>query len=265
MAYNTSLKRPDTAHTSQTAASAQQQFYQTPDWEAPRGPIAKPKRSALDGLWPAKRSQDKETDLSRINTSASSIELGTASRPRPRPAFLATCSTRLDKLLPPQRKYVGLSRKRFLLFIVLPLLVLLLLVLPIALGVALGGKNKAKPLPIDTGGIWSGDLTYYAPGLGACGWTSGADDRIVAVSHLLFDAFQKDVTNTNQNPLCGKRIRVKRDFGGEKSVDVVVSDRCTGCDWTDLDVSPGVFGQLAKEEQGRVVAEWAWLDNVGQP
>lgn len=42
------------------------------------------------------------------------------------------------------------------------------------------------PLPGNTGGIFSGDLTYYAPGLGACGVTSTDTDMICAISHIVF-------------------------------------------------------------------------------
>src|SRR5271170_866571 len=47
-----------------------------------------------------------------------------------------------------------------------------------------GSQNL--PLPGNTGGIYSGDLTYYAPGLGACGITSTSQDMICAISHQLF-------------------------------------------------------------------------------
>ncbi|KAH6639992.1 RlpA-like double-psi beta-barrel-protein domain-containing protein-containing protein, partial [Truncatella angustata] len=110
---------------------------------------------------------------------------------------------------------------------------------------------------------FTGDLTYYAPGLGACGVTSSSEDDIVSVSHIVFDAASTG-SNPNANPLCGRKIRIQRDGSeGKKransSVDVTVVDRCTGCAQADLDVSLGVFTQLAKEEDGRVEMSWAWL------
>lgn len=45
---------------------------------------------------------------------------------------------------------------------------------------------------------------------------------ICAVSHVLFDASSRG-SNPNANPLCGLKIRIRRD--GE-SVDVKVVDRC---------------------------------------
>lgn len=121
---------------------------------------------------------------------------------------------------------------------------------------------------------------------------------ICAVSHVIFDAASTG-SNPNANPLCGRRIRVRR---GKRSVDVRVVDRCTsffisffhppnykllsscdpgigvavghgvcandmygigvGCKETDLDVSRAVFGDLAELDLGRVVVEWAWLEDV---
>ncbi|KAK0705881.1 RlpA-like double-psi beta-barrel-protein domain-containing protein-containing protein, partial [Lasiosphaeria miniovina] len=112
---------------------------------------------------------------------------------------------------------------------------------------------------------YTGDITYYGTGLGACGITSSDSDMITAVAHSVFDAaMPAGVTNPNANPLCGKRIRVTRDYSeagkGLLSVDVVVVDRCVGCQPTDLDLAPAVFLRLAPESKGRVLASWHWLD-----
>ena len=106
-----------------------------------------------------------------------------------------------------------------------------------------------------------GDLTYYGVGLGACGITSTDNQDVVSVSHTLFDAVQTG-GDPNANPLCGRKIRATRFYqavGGERSVDLTVVDRCTGCQPTDLDVSTGAFQQLAPIPSGRVDVTWAWL------
>ncbi|KAF2211153.1 hypothetical protein CERZMDRAFT_9367, partial [Cercospora zeae-maydis SCOH1-5] len=111
----------------------------------------------------------------------------------------------------------------------------------------------------------TGELTYYAPGLGACGFTNADGDKIVAVSHLLFDAAGSTSSNggnSNSNPLCGKMLRAKRyntAVGAERSVDLKVVDRCTGCAPTDLDITEKVFAYMADVDQGRVDVTWAWL------
>ena len=123
--------------------------------------------------------------------------------------------------------------------------------------------KRPKNLPLPTNHeSHTGDLTYYAPGLGACGFTDSSKDNIVAVSHLVFDAVQKG-SDPNQNPLCGKKIRATRydeKVGAQRSVDLIVHDRCVGCKETDIDVTTSVFDQLADRDLGRVTATWAWLD-----
>lgn len=179
---------------------------------------------------------------------------------------------RLDAILPPHRTYLGgrFSRRSLLLFIVLPLFLLLLIVLPLAIGLGVGlsgNKNNTPdrddlplPPPLSPGGAggqtrYTGDLTFYAPGLGACGTVSGSDDAIASVSHLLYDAAATSA-NPNENPLCGRRIRITRD---KSSVDVTVVDRCEGCAAADLDLSPAAFARLAPESAGRVEGTWIWI------
>ncbi|KXJ87016.1 RlpA-like double-psi beta-barrel-protein domain-containing protein-containing protein, partial [Microdochium bolleyi] len=114
---------------------------------------------------------------------------------------------------------------------------------------------------------YKGDLTFYAPGLGACGTTSTEDDAIASVSHILFDAAATS-GNPNDNPLCGRRIRITRENQGgsrgskgrrsSSSVEVTVVDRCEGCAAADLDLSPAAFRRLAPESAGRVEGTWSW-------
>jgi hypothetical protein len=122
-------------------------------------------------------------------------------------------------------------------------------------------------LPSNTA-TFTGELTYYGPGLGACGEVSTEDDAIVAVSHLLFDAAGSSTNtggNSNMNPLCGKMLRAQRydpDRGAMRSVDLKVVDRCTGCAPTDLDTTVAIFGEMANVDRGRVDVTWAWLQPV---
>jgi len=136
----------------------------------------------------------------------------------------------------------------------------LILIIGLAAGLSTHGKAQNLPLPSSNGGPYEGDLTYYAPGLGACGIVSADGDKIVAVSHLVFDAVQTG-SNPNLNPLCGKKVRVKR-LGGAVTVDLTVVDRCTGCKAQDLDMTEDTFSTLANVALGRVTGEWSWLDSV---
>lgn len=117
-------------------------------------------------------------------------------------------------------------------------------------------RHSNLALPTSNGGPYKGDLTYYNPALGACGYTNSDSDKICAVSHVLFDAASTG-SNPNANPLCGLKLRLRRNG---RSVDVKVVDRCVGCAETDLDVTEAVFEEVANLDQGRVLMEWAWLE-----
>ncbi|KAL3476064.1 RlpA-like double-psi beta-barrel-protein domain-containing protein-containing protein [Aspergillus californicus] len=151
------------------------------------------------------------------------------------------------------------KRKRFILIGLVAALALIALIIGLAVGLTQRhGKGSNLPLPTSHGGPYTGDLTYYATGLGSCGITSNDNEKICAVSHVVFDAALTS-GNPNENPICGLRLRIRR---GESSVDVKVVDRCPGCSVDDLDVSPSVFEELGDLAEGRVVVQWSWLDDT---
>ncbi|MCJ1371784.1 hypothetical protein MMC20_003003 [Loxospora ochrophaea] len=166
----------------------------------------------------------------------------------------------LDKVLPPYRTYFGRSRTTVLIVISILILVVLVLIIGLAAGLTHRSRGQDLPLPSNTQ-TFTGDLTYYSPGLGACGVTSSNTDDICSISHFLFDAESKG-SDPNANPLCGLKIRATRfdeQVNSQRSVDLTVVDRCVGCAPTDLDLSPGAFSQLANPALGRVTVTWAWL------
>ena len=171
-----------------------------------------------------------------------------SSNPKPtRPSHFHTAKKRFSQL-----------SKRTKIIVAAVITGILILVIGLAAGLSSRNKLQNLPLPSDNGGPYRGDLTYYAPGLGACGIVSKDGDNVVSVSHLLFDAVSTS-SNPNQNPLCGKMIRARRKTG---SVDLRVVDRCTGCEPRDLDITEKVFATLADVDEGRVDVEWSWLEGV---
>ncbi|MCJ1420079.1 hypothetical protein MMC32_006436 [Xylographa parallela] len=177
------------------------------------------------------------------------------------PGMKYMLTARLDRIMPAHRSYWGLRRRTMLAAICLAILAIVILIIGLSVGLAKRNTNtQFLPLPSDRQSF-TGDLTYYGPGLGACGVTSSNTDNIVSLSHFLFDS-QSVGTNPNANPLCGLTIRAERfdeQANAMRSVDLTVVDRCTGCAPTDLDVSPGAFDQLADPVKGRVDVTWAWL------
>jgi hypothetical protein len=112
-----------------------------------------------------------------------------------------------------------------------------------------GGGGGSAPVS-----AYHGDLTYYAVGLGACGFDdSGKDhtENIVAVSHLLMG------TQSNGNPFCGKTITVS--YGGKK-VQATVRDKCMGCEKEAIDCTEKMFLELfGSLDKGRGSVEW-WFN-----
>jgi len=128
-------------------------------------------------------------------------------------------------------------------------------------------SSSAPPPPTGTGCAGqslassenSGDGTFYATGLGACGITNNDNQHIVAVSQFLYDTYPGYTPggNPNNNPICGKQIQAS--YGGN-SVVVTVTDRCTGCNCTSLDFAPSAFNILADPALGRIHGMvWHWL------
>ncbi|KAI1364594.1 RlpA-like double-psi beta-barrel-protein domain-containing protein-containing protein [Xylaria arbuscula] len=87
----------------------------------------------------------------------------------------------------------------------------------------------------------SGDMTWYDPGLGACGWTNGGGDMIVAMSP--------------GDMKCGTHINIK--YKG-KTANAKIVDKCPGCAAGSIDVSPTVFQIFEPLGTGRVHVDWEY-------
>ncbi|XXG98002.1 hypothetical protein Hte_004318 [Hypoxylon texense] len=256
--------------------------YQLPEWETITHP-PKPRQSLLGRILPSRTADDESLAMSaRPSTTAefdraketpgpaSTLPLHTTTttpeNSATKPTLFTSLHRSLDSAFPPHRTYFGRSRRFLFLYILLPAAIFVFVVIPLAVGLGVGLSRRRSatqnlPLPSNKS-IFTGELTYYDPALGACGILSSSSEDIVSVSHVIFDA-ASDGSNPNANPLCGMTIRVTRDYvemgTGNQSVDVTVVDRCVGCDATDLDLSIAVFTRLAPQDSGRVLGSWAWL------
>ncbi|KAI0388447.1 RlpA-like double-psi beta-barrel-protein domain-containing protein-containing protein [Xylariaceae sp. FL0594] len=95
------------------------------------------------------------------------------------------------------------------------------------------------------GASYDGELTYYAPGLGACGWINADSEAVVAVSPSQYDG------------ACGKTITI-RTKDGSKTAHAKVVDKCPGCASGTIDVSSSVFETLADLSVGRTKVSWSF-------
>ncbi|OBZ87831.1 Papain inhibitor [Choanephora cucurbitarum] len=110
---------------------------------------------------------------------------------------------------------------------------------------------KAFKKAAATSGSFTGEGTYYAPGLGSCGWTNSESDMIAALNH----GQMANGANSNNNPNCGRSVSIQ---GPKGSVTVKIVDTCPGCSNGDIDLSPAAFAKIADLSAGRVKISWSW-------
>lgn len=105
------------------------------------------------------------------------------------------------------------------------------------------------------GSTYTGDITYYALGMGACGFDDGGKDQtdnIIAVSSQLMGA------QSNGNPMCDKTVTIKANG---KTIQATVRDKCPSCAPGDIDGSEKMFLELfGSLDAGRMKIEW-WFNN----
>ncbi|KAI0412459.1 hypothetical protein F5X98DRAFT_321045 [Xylaria grammica] len=126
-------------------------------------------------------------------------------------------------------------------------------------GSTYAGSDKFGTSSLDTK-KYSGDITYYDLGLGACGYDdAGTTEHIVAISHL--DWYSRgsgtslgiDMPN---HPWCDQTITITADG---KSTTALVHDICPSCASGSIDVSDSVFMALfGSLEAGRTQASWSF-------
>ncbi|KAJ1925023.1 hypothetical protein GGI09_000930 [Coemansia sp. S100] len=115
------------------------------------------------------------------------------------------------------------------------------------------GGNAGGSTAGSTGGdSFTGDGTFFSPGLGSCGLTNSDSDLIAAIPAPQYG------TNANPNnaEVCGKCALVK---GPKGQVKVKITDRCPVCKTGDLDLSPSAFQQIGDFDAGRIPISWSFV------
>lgn len=111
------------------------------------------------------------------------------------------------------------------------------------------GSSSSNPA---AGESFTGELTYFTPGMGACGETSGENDAMVAIAQSLFDKYTPG-GNPNKNPLCGQSVTIKGADGSEHSAKIW--DRCVGCAESDLDMPQAFFNKVTTPKGSNTPAD----------
>jgi hypothetical protein len=100
-------------------------------------------------------------------------------------------------------------------------------------------------------------MTFYTTGVGSCGENDTGKDNIVALSVPFMNKDYDSNANPNNNPLCGRSITIQANG---KTATAIVKDKCQGCDYGDIDVSPQLFIQFFDSlDKGRGKVDW-WLN-----
>lgn len=198
-------------------------------------------------------------------------EYHTRSRPSDAPV-----KRRLDTLLPPNKRYIGLRRHAFLLLLGAALL--LIIGLTVGLAVGLRPKSQAQPaIPLpEYGGVHFANVTFYRQTAeqDACGklvqesTPNVSTQNVVAMSTALWDAMA-----AKNSTLCGRRIniiqRVEYETNGDPNMPIAgtssssysVVDRCNACGPRDLAIPGDRHGlQLVKSGEERAEVSWEWME-----
>ncbi|KAK9680174.1 hypothetical protein K7432_016022 [Basidiobolus ranarum] len=99
---------------------------------------------------------------------------------------------------------------------------------------------------------FSGDGTYYNPGLGSCEVVSGPTQLIAALNAPQFGSYPRP----RDSPACFSCAKV---HGPKGSVQVQIVDTCPSCKEGSLDLSPTAFEHIANLTQGRVHITWNYV------
>jgi hypothetical protein len=101
---------------------------------------------------------------------------------------------------------------------------------------------------------FSGRATYFAVGLGACGWNNVASDYIVALNTAQYGS-------GSPGPECGKSITIS--YNGNTAT-ATIADECPSCGYGDLDFSQGLFEHFASTDVGQFQMSWWYNDGSSQ-
>ncbi|KAI0186907.1 riboflavin-aldehyde forming enzyme [Xylaria flabelliformis] len=89
----------------------------------------------------------------------------------------------------------------------------------------------------------TGDMTWFNPGLGACGETDNDGSPVVALNSASYA----------NGAHCGKYITIQ---GNGHQTAAKVADLCPGCGSGGIDVSPAIFDDIADLDVGRIQVNW---------
>ncbi|KAH7340665.1 RlpA-like double-psi beta-barrel-protein domain-containing protein-containing protein [Rhizoctonia solani] len=109
-------------------------------------------------------------------------------------------------------------------------------------------SDLAARAPYDVHNGWVSFVVQPVSGTGSCGWQNRDDEWVAAVGTALFQEMMVD-GNPNHSKACGKTANVS--WNG-KTIKVGIVDRCPGCGYNDIDLSPSAFQQFSGLGTGKL-------------
>jgi len=107
------------------------------------------------------------------------------------------------------------------------------------------------------GQTYTGQATYFADGLGACGITNSPSDFIVALNTPQYGG-------GSPGPECFLMITIT-DLNTGKSTVAQITDECPGCGYGSLDMSEGLFSFFEDISVGVFPISWYYNDAAPAP
>ncbi|KAH7308259.1 hypothetical protein B0J17DRAFT_725251 [Rhizoctonia solani] len=110
---------------------------------------------------------------------------------------------------------------------------------------------------------YTGDATYFYPGLGACSGTNNQYEHVVALNAPVSSLSGSTTMHESELGVCSQQWNNKGNcwrtvtiqaYG--KQVKAGIVDLCPGCGWGSLDMSPALFQQFTGLGTGRFQITW---------
>ncbi|KAL5494553.1 hypothetical protein ACEPAI_14 [Sanghuangporus weigelae] len=121
---------------------------------------------------------------------------------------------------------------------------------------AMTSANPASSSGSSGGTFTDARITFYNAGLGACGETNNDSEDILALTTEQWD----------NGAHCNQVVTITANG---KTKDAVIKDRCMGCPYKGLDLTPTLFSFFADQGLGHIQGEWSFKDggatNASQP
>ncbi|CAF1106748.1 unnamed protein product [Rotaria sordida] len=112
--------------------------------------------------------------------------------------------------------------------------------------------DDSNPSLLSNDYVYSGETTYYDPGLSVCSISSGDNELVCGIADSFYDTQTINGALIN-NKFYDRQISVT---GPTDTVIITIGNRCSSCKDDDLDLSRPAFNQIGDPINGHVSINW---------